>query len=153
MPWPGRERKLDGRQEAHLIAFACSAAPEGHTHWTLQLLADTISLETRQILAAKVSGEFVVAGHRYNASGSDYSTTSRQYSVRPPIEAAPDGWHAKPANGTRNLFMICERPKGGTKAPLLRAGGGWWTRPTCRGGRLQPNTPAPCEARRIAQRD
>ena len=37
----GRERKLDGRQEAHLIAFACSAAPEGHTHWTLQLLADT----------------------------------------------------------------------------------------------------------------
>ena len=36
-PWPGRERKLDGRQEAHLIAFACSAAPEGHTHWTLQL--------------------------------------------------------------------------------------------------------------------
>ena len=25
-PWPGRERKLDGRQEAHLIAFACSAA-------------------------------------------------------------------------------------------------------------------------------
>ena len=24
----------------HLIAFACSAAPEGHTHWTLQLLAD-----------------------------------------------------------------------------------------------------------------
>ena len=28
-PWPGRERKLDGRQEAHLIAFACSAAPKG----------------------------------------------------------------------------------------------------------------------------
>ena len=59
-PWPGQERKLDGRQEAHLIAFACSAAPEGHTHWTLQLLADqvvelefaeSISLETvRQIL-------------------------------------------------------------------------------------------------------
>ena len=46
--------KLDGRQEAHLIAFASSAAPEGHTHWTLQLLADkvvrwyaeSISLET-----------------------------------------------------------------------------------------------------------
>ena len=59
-PRPGQERKLDGRQEAHLIAFACSAAPEGHTHWTLQLLADkvvelefaeSISLETvRQLL-------------------------------------------------------------------------------------------------------
>ena len=59
-PRPGQERKLDGKQEAHLIAFACSAAPEGHTHWTLQLLADqvvelefadSISLETvRQML-------------------------------------------------------------------------------------------------------
>ena len=29
-PRPGQERKLDGKQEAHLIAFACSAAPEGH---------------------------------------------------------------------------------------------------------------------------
>ena len=27
-PRPGQERKLDGKQEAHLIAFACSAAPE-----------------------------------------------------------------------------------------------------------------------------
>ena len=41
-PRPGQERKLDGKQEAHLIAFACSAAPEGHTHWTLQLLADKV---------------------------------------------------------------------------------------------------------------
>ena len=57
---PGQKRKLDGRQEAHLIAVACSDAPEGHTDWTLQLLADkavamgfaeSISLETvRQIL-------------------------------------------------------------------------------------------------------
>ena len=56
----GRERKLDGKQEAHLVAIACSNAPEGHTNWTLHLLADkvvelefagSISLETvRQIL-------------------------------------------------------------------------------------------------------
>ncbi len=32
-------RKLDGRQEAQLIALACSTAPEGHKRWTLQLLA------------------------------------------------------------------------------------------------------------------
>ena len=59
-PRPGQERKLDGKQEAHLIAIACRAAPEGHTHWTLQLwadqvveleFADSISLETvRQML-------------------------------------------------------------------------------------------------------
>ena len=59
-PRSGRERKLSGRQEAHLVAIACSNAPEGHTNWTLHLLADkvvelefagSISLETvRQIL-------------------------------------------------------------------------------------------------------
>ena len=38
-PRPGQKRKLDGKQEAHLIAVACSEAPEGHTHWTLRLLA------------------------------------------------------------------------------------------------------------------
>ena len=34
-----RYRKLDDRGEAHLIALACSPAPEGHDHWTLRLLA------------------------------------------------------------------------------------------------------------------
>lgn len=33
-------RKLDGHQEAHLIALACSAPPEGQQRWTLRLLAD-----------------------------------------------------------------------------------------------------------------
>ena len=35
-----RYRKLDERAEAHLIALACSPAPEGHDHWELRLLAD-----------------------------------------------------------------------------------------------------------------
>jgi transposase len=57
---PSRERKLDGRAEARLIALACSAPPAGRTAWTLHLLAgrlvelrvvDTISHETvRQVL-------------------------------------------------------------------------------------------------------
>ena len=34
-----RYRKLDDRAEAHLIALACSLAPEGHDHWTLRALA------------------------------------------------------------------------------------------------------------------
>jgi transposase len=39
---PNREypRKLDGRQEAHLLALAHSAPPEGRTRWSLRLLAD-----------------------------------------------------------------------------------------------------------------
>lgn len=32
--------KLDGDAEAHLIAIACSEAPQGYQRWTLQLLAD-----------------------------------------------------------------------------------------------------------------
>ncbi len=57
---PPRARKLDGRQEAQLIALACSSAPAGHKRWTLRLLAkqlveleelDGLSPETvRQIL-------------------------------------------------------------------------------------------------------
>jgi transposase len=37
-----RPRKLDGRQEAQLIALACSTAPDGHKRWTLQLLAQQL---------------------------------------------------------------------------------------------------------------
>ena len=36
------ERKLDGVQEAHLIALTCSALPEGQSRWSLRLLADKL---------------------------------------------------------------------------------------------------------------
>lgn len=39
---PSRERKLDGRAEARLIALACSQPPDGRATWTLQLLADKL---------------------------------------------------------------------------------------------------------------
>ena len=32
-------KKLDGDAEAHLIALACSKAPQGYTRWSLRLLA------------------------------------------------------------------------------------------------------------------
>jgi len=41
-PRPGAEPKLNGKQEAQVIALACSSPPEGHAHWTLRLLADRI---------------------------------------------------------------------------------------------------------------
>lgn len=34
------QRLLDGIQEAHLIALACSTPPKGHRRWSLRLLAD-----------------------------------------------------------------------------------------------------------------
>lgn len=55
-----RDFRLDGAQEARLIATACGKAPEGRTRWTLRLLAnrmvelkvvDSLSHETvRQVL-------------------------------------------------------------------------------------------------------
>jgi transposase len=41
-PRPGGQRKLDGKQEAFLIALACSTPPEGRRSWTMQLLADKL---------------------------------------------------------------------------------------------------------------
>ena len=32
--------KVDGKVEAQIIALACSEAPEGHSRWTLRLLAE-----------------------------------------------------------------------------------------------------------------
>lgn len=39
---PGLPPKLDGHQEAFLVALACSAPPAGHTRWTMQLWADRL---------------------------------------------------------------------------------------------------------------
>ncbi len=41
-PTGRRYRKLDGAQEARLIALACSPAPDGRGRWTLQMLADRL---------------------------------------------------------------------------------------------------------------
>jgi transposase len=54
-PRPGASRKLSGKEEALLVATACSKPPQGRARWTLELLAgamvrltahDTISRET-----------------------------------------------------------------------------------------------------------
>ena len=54
-PRPGADRRLSGKEEALLVATACSSPPEGRARWTLELLAnelvrltehDSISRET-----------------------------------------------------------------------------------------------------------
>ena len=37
-----RHRKVDGKVEARIISIACSDAPEGRDHWTLQMIADEL---------------------------------------------------------------------------------------------------------------
>ena len=41
-PRPGANRKLDTKQEAHVIAIACSQPPGDRARWTVRLLTDRI---------------------------------------------------------------------------------------------------------------
>jgi transposase len=41
-PRPGGTPKLDGKQEAFLVALACTHPPEGRKCWTMQLLAERL---------------------------------------------------------------------------------------------------------------
>jgi len=41
-PKSGRKRKLHGKQEAFLVALACTDAPEGREHWPLRMLSDKL---------------------------------------------------------------------------------------------------------------
>ncbi len=38
IPTRARKRKIDGENEAHLVALMCGDAPEGRSRWTLRLL-------------------------------------------------------------------------------------------------------------------
>jgi len=55
-PRPGASRKLSGREEALLVATACSSPPEGCARWTLDLLAGELVQLTEH---ASVSRETV----------------------------------------------------------------------------------------------
>ena len=53
---PPRKKKLDGRQEAKLIALALGSPPRGYSSWTLRLLArEAVELE----IAESISHETV----------------------------------------------------------------------------------------------
>jgi hypothetical protein len=48
-PKATKPNKLDGEQEAHLIALACSAPPKGKKRWSVRLLAECfVELECAQ---------------------------------------------------------------------------------------------------------
>jgi transposase len=55
-PRPGASRKLSGKEEALLVATACSKPPQGRARWTLELLAGVFALLAKR-------GVFVTAGN------------------------------------------------------------------------------------------
>ncbi len=44
-PHPKPEPKLDERQEAYLVALACSDPPDGRERWTLELLSQRLVVD------------------------------------------------------------------------------------------------------------
>ena len=60
------ERRRDGRQEAHLVALACGAPPEGRARWTLRLLAGEL---VRLEVVEEVSHETVRQALKKTHSG------------------------------------------------------------------------------------
>lgn len=79
-------RKLDGRQEAQLIALSCSAPPDGREGWTLRLLAaqmveleyvDFVSYETVRRVLKKTNSSPTV-----RSSGSSHQKRTGRSSPR-----------------------------------------------------------------------
>ena len=69
---PGGRPKLDDRQQARLIAEACSAPPAGRSHWTMQLLADRL-VELKVV--ESISDETVRRGLKTRPSSPGVSST------------------------------------------------------------------------------
>jgi transposase len=77
-PRPGAARKLSGKEEALLVAIACSKPPAGWARWTLDLLAGTmvkltehseLSRETVRRRLAGERSEAVAPGHVVHPAG------------------------------------------------------------------------------------
>jgi len=63
-PRPGAERKLTGREEALLVATACSKPPPGCARWTLKLLANTfVELTDHETLSPATVGRRLAENH------------------------------------------------------------------------------------------
>src|SRR3954451_19154893 len=106
------ERKLDGAQEAHLIALACSAPPDGQARWTLRLLAqhmvelayvDTLSHETVRQTLKKMRSSRTRGGcgasprSPRRSSSTAWRTCSRSTTARM-IPSGPWGAWTRPSN-------------------------------------------------------
>lgn len=125
-PRDGGVRKLSGKQEALLIATACSAPPDGRARWTLELLAGEIVRLTEH---ASLSRETV----RRRLADNDMKpwrqemwcipTIDNEYIAR--MEDVLD-LYAEPFDALNPIVSFDESPKqliGETRAPIPAAPG------------------------------
>ena len=86
-PTGPRPRRLDGAQEARLVAVACSAPPAGHARWTLRLLAGEL---VRLEVVAAVSHETV--RRTLKKTSASRGCASSGSSPPPPTPPSSGGW-------------------------------------------------------------
>jgi transposase len=95
-----RPRKLDGEQEAHLIALACSKPPPGRRRWTIRLLA----------------GRLVELGHTEHVCPETVRQTLKK---RTEAVVGEDVVH--PTQGQRRVRVAYGRRSGDLQTPLRSA--------------------------------
>src|SRR5262245_13288702 len=74
-------RKLDGAQEAHLIALTCSPPPEGQARWTMKLLANKL-VELEVVEAIDPATVWRALKETTSSRGSSSSGSSRPSKAR-----------------------------------------------------------------------
>src|SRR5262245_17945419 len=74
-------RKLDGAQEARLVALACSQPPAGHARWTMELLAERL-VELKVVDAIHPSTVCRTLKKMTSSRGSNSSGSSRRRPAR-----------------------------------------------------------------------
>jgi transposase len=78
----GRQyRKVDGDQEARLIALACSKPPEGQARWTMKLLADQL-VEVEVVASIDPATVWRTLKKTTSSHGSSSSGSSRPRRTR-----------------------------------------------------------------------
>ena len=78
----GRQyRKLDGKQEAQLVALACAPAPDGRARWTMALLADRL-VEMQVVDGIDPATVWRTLKKNRSSRGSSSSGSSRRRRVR-----------------------------------------------------------------------
>ena len=74
-------RKLDGKQEARLVALTCSSPPEGQARWTMKLLADQL-VELEVVEAIDPATVWRTLKKTTSSRGSSSSGSSRPRPTR-----------------------------------------------------------------------
>lgn len=60
MPRPGQPKRLDPKEEAFVIATACSDSPEGSSVWTLRLLQENFQKNKKKTVGKTTIGKILM---------------------------------------------------------------------------------------------